>query len=337
MAKSFVGAGGMRFAAPDGGTEPIGDRIIVLPKDETEAKLRDPHSGFIDYVPTGSIAQRPSAGHDRRRRQDRRLRALPRAGSQRHGRGAAASSAGPRPTYSASSTTSRAAPATARGVAFMKPRRRQPDAERHDRARGLSGVAQSVMTGFTNLGDLIPARVAICRRSRSSISAANRGPRDFTFAQLDAMANGVARALAQARIEARRPRRDAVRQPRRIYRGLLRHHARRLGRGAGEFQVPARDHPFHHPRCRREVRLLRCAARGGLSARHRRRDVRRRVRCVSRSRPVRRGHAGAGRAGDVPLHVRIDRHAEGRGAVAPQPHLGGGDAARATGSIATAI
>jgi cytochrome c553 len=55
--KNFVGAGGMRFAAADGGTEPIGERIIVLPKDETEAKLRDPRSGFIDYVPTGSVAK----------------------------------------------------------------------------------------------------------------------------------------------------------------------------------------------------------------------------------------------------------------------------------------
>jgi cytochrome c553 len=51
-----IGAGGMRFAAPGGGTEPIGMRIINVPKDEAEAKLRDPHSGFIDYVPKGSIA-----------------------------------------------------------------------------------------------------------------------------------------------------------------------------------------------------------------------------------------------------------------------------------------
>jgi len=57
VAKSYGGAGGMRFVAPDGGTEPIGERIIVLPMDETEAKLRDPHSGFIDYVPSGSIAR----------------------------------------------------------------------------------------------------------------------------------------------------------------------------------------------------------------------------------------------------------------------------------------
>ena len=56
VAKSYVGAGGMRFVAPDGGTEPIGNRIIVLPVDETEAKLRNPRFGFIDYVPVGSIA-----------------------------------------------------------------------------------------------------------------------------------------------------------------------------------------------------------------------------------------------------------------------------------------
>jgi cytochrome c553 len=55
--KSHVGAGGMRFASDGGETEPIGARIINLPKDETEAKLRDPHSGFTDNVPPGSIAR----------------------------------------------------------------------------------------------------------------------------------------------------------------------------------------------------------------------------------------------------------------------------------------
>jgi cytochrome c553 len=54
--KSYVGAGGMRFVTPDGGKEPIGNRIIVVPVNETEAKLRDPRFGFIDYVPAGSIA-----------------------------------------------------------------------------------------------------------------------------------------------------------------------------------------------------------------------------------------------------------------------------------------
>ncbi len=55
--KSFVGAGGMRFAAPDGGSEKIGHRIIVLPQDRELAENRDPHSGFIAYVPPGSIAR----------------------------------------------------------------------------------------------------------------------------------------------------------------------------------------------------------------------------------------------------------------------------------------
>jgi cytochrome c553 len=55
--KTYVGAGGMRFASPGDEREPIGERIIVLPQDEARAKLRDPHSGFIDYVPTGSIAK----------------------------------------------------------------------------------------------------------------------------------------------------------------------------------------------------------------------------------------------------------------------------------------
>ena len=55
--KSYLGAGGMRFAVQNGGDEPIGNRIIVLPMDETRARLRDPKSGFIDYVPIGSIAK----------------------------------------------------------------------------------------------------------------------------------------------------------------------------------------------------------------------------------------------------------------------------------------
>src|SRR5215470_11881324 len=57
VGKSYVGAGGMRFVAAGGEQEPIGNRIIVLPQDEARAKMRDPHSGFIDYVPTGSIAK----------------------------------------------------------------------------------------------------------------------------------------------------------------------------------------------------------------------------------------------------------------------------------------
>ncbi|MEA2957656.1 MAG: hypothetical protein QOJ58_3156 [Alphaproteobacteria bacterium] len=55
VAKSFVGYGGMRFAMPDGAREQIGSRIIVLPENRELAESRDPHSGFIDYVPIGSI------------------------------------------------------------------------------------------------------------------------------------------------------------------------------------------------------------------------------------------------------------------------------------------
>jgi cytochrome c553 len=55
--RSYVGDYAMRFAEPGGTTEPIGNRIVVLPQDEARARSRDPHSGFIDYVPVGSIAK----------------------------------------------------------------------------------------------------------------------------------------------------------------------------------------------------------------------------------------------------------------------------------------
>ena len=49
-------AGGMFLKLDGSGTEPIGDRIIEMPEetDRTET-LRDPRSGFIAYVPVGSI------------------------------------------------------------------------------------------------------------------------------------------------------------------------------------------------------------------------------------------------------------------------------------------
>jgi cytochrome c553 len=53
--KTFVGQGRMRFADPKGGMEPIGTRIITLPEDQTRARLRDPKSGFVAYVPPGSL------------------------------------------------------------------------------------------------------------------------------------------------------------------------------------------------------------------------------------------------------------------------------------------
>jgi cytochrome c553 len=55
--KSHVASGAMRFALASGGTEAISGRIIVLPQDPERAHSRDPHSGFVDYVPMGSLAR----------------------------------------------------------------------------------------------------------------------------------------------------------------------------------------------------------------------------------------------------------------------------------------
>ncbi|HKA73606.1 MAG TPA: c-type cytochrome [Xanthobacteraceae bacterium] len=55
--KTFLGAGAMRFVVPEGGSEPTGNRIIVVPQDAQRAHSRDARSGFIDYVPSGSIAK----------------------------------------------------------------------------------------------------------------------------------------------------------------------------------------------------------------------------------------------------------------------------------------
>jgi len=54
---TFVGGGNMRYVKPDGGNEPIGQRIIEVPEDAERADLRDTHSGFVAYVPVGSIKQ----------------------------------------------------------------------------------------------------------------------------------------------------------------------------------------------------------------------------------------------------------------------------------------
>ena len=55
--KTIVGQGRMRFLAPAGGTEPTGNRIITVPQDQARARNRDPKSGFMAYVPIGSIAK----------------------------------------------------------------------------------------------------------------------------------------------------------------------------------------------------------------------------------------------------------------------------------------
>jgi cytochrome c553 len=56
--KTYVNtAGRHRIPVPGGGTEPIGHRIIETPEDPSRIAIRDPHSGFLAYVPPGSIGK----------------------------------------------------------------------------------------------------------------------------------------------------------------------------------------------------------------------------------------------------------------------------------------
>ena len=216
--------------------------------------------------------------------------------------------------------------------------RRQAAGERprhlFHRAAAAEGVSAADGSGFNNLGDLI-----VRDRDLSKVAIIDLGgeeaPREFTYAELDAHGEWRRARADQARPRARRPRRDPVGQSRRISRGLFRHHARGLRRGAGEFQVSAQDHPFHHPAtagaklvfcdAQRRARLPAGPAGAWCSA----------ARATMASKassipgPFNAVVPDAERAGDVPLHVGLDRHAEGRRALASEPYLGGGDAARA--------
>src|SRR5262249_307481 len=58
--KTYSGQGRMGFIDPDDKTtEPIGNRIIMLPMDVKKARLRDPRlgAGFNALVPPGSVAK----------------------------------------------------------------------------------------------------------------------------------------------------------------------------------------------------------------------------------------------------------------------------------------
>lgn len=48
-------AGGLFISLPGNETEPLGQRIIEMPEDNAREALRDPRSGFVAYVPVGSI------------------------------------------------------------------------------------------------------------------------------------------------------------------------------------------------------------------------------------------------------------------------------------------
>jgi cytochrome c553 len=55
--KTTVGEGAMRFVVPNGGDEPIAGRIIVVPQDEAGARARNARTGFLAYVPPGTISK----------------------------------------------------------------------------------------------------------------------------------------------------------------------------------------------------------------------------------------------------------------------------------------
>jgi cytochrome c553 len=53
--KTYVNTAFMRLPRPGGAMEPIGNRIVTVPQDVERTESRDPHSGFIAYVPPGSL------------------------------------------------------------------------------------------------------------------------------------------------------------------------------------------------------------------------------------------------------------------------------------------
>ena len=55
VTKSYVGEGAMRFDTAGDEKEPVGRRIIELPDNEAGARNRDPRSGFVAYVPRGTL------------------------------------------------------------------------------------------------------------------------------------------------------------------------------------------------------------------------------------------------------------------------------------------
>ena len=55
--KTEISSHNMLVAAAKGGREPIGKRIIEMPENLDRIELRDPRTGFVAYVPKGSVAR----------------------------------------------------------------------------------------------------------------------------------------------------------------------------------------------------------------------------------------------------------------------------------------
>lgn len=53
--KTILGQHSLAFPDPSGATEPIGNRVVELPESYERTLLRDPTSGFVAYVPSGSL------------------------------------------------------------------------------------------------------------------------------------------------------------------------------------------------------------------------------------------------------------------------------------------
>lgn len=55
--KTILGQHSISFPDPSGAKEPIGNRILELPESYERTLLRDPTSGYLAYVPSGSLAK----------------------------------------------------------------------------------------------------------------------------------------------------------------------------------------------------------------------------------------------------------------------------------------
>ncbi len=55
--ETYMNEGRRRYVRPGGKIEPIGSRIVEGPEDPELVTCRDPHTGFVAYVPKGSIAK----------------------------------------------------------------------------------------------------------------------------------------------------------------------------------------------------------------------------------------------------------------------------------------
>jgi cytochrome c553 len=62
--KASVAFGTMWAQDPAGGEEPLGRRIVELPVDPERTRPRDPRSGFVAYVPIGSVARGARLAHE---------------------------------------------------------------------------------------------------------------------------------------------------------------------------------------------------------------------------------------------------------------------------------